>query len=129
MAASDLAGLGISEEMRAALEHAPSGACVSWGIPYEIGQIAALAHAPLSLPLNPTTAQWLVFVHTSDRRQVMAGPGGFISPMRGEDVAYKRMRLVLKSAHRSLHNRMHKHGTYHAHTPVTDHAEHHQASG
>jgi hypothetical protein len=47
---------------------------------------------------------------------------------RAEDVAYKRMRLVLTSAHRSLHNRMHQHGTYHAHTPVTDHAEHHQAS-
>jgi hypothetical protein len=46
---------------------------------------------------------------------------------RAEDVAYKRMRLVLTSAHRSLHNRMHQHGTYHAHTPVTDHAEHHQA--
>jgi hypothetical protein len=47
---------------------------------------------------------------------------------RAEDVAYKRMRLVLTSAHRSLHNRMHQHGTYHAHTPATDHVEHHQAS-
>jgi len=84
MAVSDLAEIGISEEMGAALEHAPSGACVSWGIPYEIGQVAAVAHEPLSLPLNPTAAQWLVFVHTSDRRQVMPGPGGFISPMRGE---------------------------------------------
>jgi hypothetical protein len=44
---------------------------------------------------------------------------------RPDDVAYKRMRLVLTSAHRSLHNRMHGLGFYHGHTPVTDHAEHH----
>ena len=48
---------------------------------------------------------------------------------RAEDVAYKRMRLVLTSAHRSLHNRMHQLGTFHAHTPVTDHAEHHPEAG
>ncbi len=44
---------------------------------------------------------------------------------RADDVAYKRMRLVLESAHRSLHNRMHHLGFYHGHTPVTDHPEHH----
>jgi hypothetical protein len=44
---------------------------------------------------------------------------------RADDVAYKRMRLVLESAHRSLHNRMHEQGYYHDHTPVTDHPEHH----
>lgn len=35
---------------------------------------------------------------------------------RAEDTAYKRMRLVLTSAHRSLHNRMHQIGQYHDHT-------------
>ncbi|MBN1642379.1 MAG: CehA/McbA family metallohydrolase [Anaerolineae bacterium] len=44
---------------------------------------------------------------------------------RAEDVAYKRMRLVLTAAHRSLHNRMHHQGTYHDHTPATDHPAHH----
>jgi len=44
---------------------------------------------------------------------------------RADDVAYKRMRMVLVSAHRSLHNRMHQLGYYHGHTPVTDHPEHH----
>ena len=43
---------------------------------------------------------------------------------RAEDEAYKRMRLVLTSAHRSLHNQMHQLGYGHAHTPVTDHPEH-----
>jgi hypothetical protein len=45
---------------------------------------------------------------------------------RAEDVAYKRMRLVLTSAHRTLHNRMHQQGYYHQHpSPTTDHPEHH----
>lgn len=34
---------------------------------------------------------------------------------RAADRAYKRMRLVLESAHRDLHNRMHQHGQYHEH--------------
>jgi hypothetical protein len=44
---------------------------------------------------------------------------------RAEDETYKRMRLVLESAHRTLHNRMHQLGYFHDHTPVTDHQEHH----
>jgi hypothetical protein len=44
---------------------------------------------------------------------------------RADDVARKRMRLVLTSAHRDLHNRLHQIGHYHHHTPVDDHADHH----
>lgn len=44
---------------------------------------------------------------------------------RAETKSYKRMRLILTSAHRSLHNRMHKIGHYHNHTPIDDHPEHH----
>ncbi len=44
---------------------------------------------------------------------------------RAQDRAYKRMRLVLESAHRRLHNRMHHLGYYHNHTPVEDHPAHH----
>jgi hypothetical protein len=44
---------------------------------------------------------------------------------RAEDEAYKRMKLVLTSAHRTIHNRMHEMGYYHQHTPVNDHSEHH----
>ena len=45
---------------------------------------------------------------------------------RAEVQAYKRMRLVLQSAHRSLHNQMHQLGHFHQHTPVTDHPEHYE---
>lgn len=34
---------------------------------------------------------------------------------RADEAAYKRMRLVLTSAHRSLHNRMHQRGYFHEH--------------
>ena len=44
--------------------------------------------------------------------------------IRAEDKARKRMRMVLTSAHRSLHNRLHQFGHYHDHTPVDDHPEH-----
>jgi len=44
---------------------------------------------------------------------------------RAEDEAYKRMKLVLTSAHRTIHNRTHEMGYFHQHTPVNDHSEHH----
>jgi len=43
---------------------------------------------------------------------------------RAQTKEYKRMRLVLTSAHRDLHNRMHRQGHYHEHTPKQDHPEH-----
>jgi hypothetical protein len=42
---------------------------------------------------------------------------------RADDRSYKRMRLALESAYRSLHNRMHQHGYFHEHTPVNEHGE------
>ena len=44
---------------------------------------------------------------------------------RAATAAYKRMRLVLESAHREIHNRMHAQGNFHEHSPMTDHDEHH----
>jgi hypothetical protein len=43
---------------------------------------------------------------------------------RAEDRAYKRMRLALESAHRTLHNRLHQKGYYHEHTQPDSHAQH-----
>jgi len=45
--------------------------------------------------------------------------------IRAETAAYKRMRLVLESAHRTLHNRMHKMGYFHEHTVDRNHDAHH----
>ncbi len=81
---SKLADFGISGEMSAALEHAPSGDCVGWGIRFEIGDVIAIKDHTVAVELSPTVAQWLVFMHTSDRRQIEPGPDGFFSPMRGQ---------------------------------------------
>ncbi|UCF60376.1 MAG: CehA/McbA family metallohydrolase [Anaerolineaceae bacterium] len=45
---------------------------------------------------------------------------------RADDVAYKRMRLVLTSAHRTFHNRMHQLGHYHDHSIGLNHMEHNE---
>jgi hypothetical protein len=44
---------------------------------------------------------------------------------RAEDRAYKRMRLALEAAHRTLHNRLHQQGHYHEHSQPNDHGAHH----
>jgi hypothetical protein len=74
---------GISDEMKEALEHAPSGACVGWGIPFTVGRVVLLNDQPVAVDCQPTRAQWLVFMHTSDIRPPERNAGGFISPMRG----------------------------------------------
>lgn len=84
LAPSDLASFGISGQMAEALEHAPSGACVSWGIPFEIKEVVVLKDQPAVVDLPPTRTQWLVFLHTSDLRPLKLGLDGFISPMRGQ---------------------------------------------
>jgi hypothetical protein len=43
---------------------------------------------------------------------------------RAETEVYQRMRLVLTSAYRDVHNRLHQGGWFHEHTPVTDHPDH-----
>lgn len=45
---------------------------------------------------------------------------------KADEKTYKRMRLVLESAHRTLHNRMHQMGQYHRHSPLKDHPEDHR---
>jgi hypothetical protein len=79
-----LSNLGLSEEMVAAAEDAPCGDCVGWGIPFEIGDIILLSEDAVSIDINPTMARWLVFMHTSDVREIDPGKSGFYSPMRGE---------------------------------------------
>ncbi len=84
IALSRLRDLGISDEMAQAVEHAPHGQCVCWGIPFEIEEVVATRDHPVTLAFAPLVAHWLVMMHTSELRQVNPGPGGFFSPMRGE---------------------------------------------
>jgi hypothetical protein len=40
---------------------------------------------------------------------------------RAESATFKKLLMVLSSAHRMLHNQLHQLGQYHRHTPVDDH--------
>jgi hypothetical protein len=73
----------LSEEMRAALDLAPAGDGVAWGIPFRIGQPVPVAGEAVTLTVAPTRAEWLVFLHTSDLRPMLWNADGFASPMRG----------------------------------------------
>ena len=68
---------GVSKEMRDAARHAPTGACVGWGIPFRIGRAIVLRKEPVTTKLPPTRAQWLVFMHTSDTRPLDRNEAGF----------------------------------------------------
>ena len=80
---SKLAEAGVSEPMAAAVEHAPTGACVAWGIPFRIGRAVRVAERAVRVKVKPVRAQWLVFMHTSDVRPLAVNEHGFTSPMRG----------------------------------------------
>ena len=82
-AAATAAPAGMTGEMVAALGHAPSGPCTSWGIPFDIGDVVLLSDKPVSVAVSPVQARWLVFLHTSDTRPLSPGLGGIISPLRG----------------------------------------------
>ena len=94
MPLADVANAGVSPAMAAALAHAPSGSCVSWGIPFSVEQVVVVKQQPVTVELAPTTgtaitgtpikAQWLIFMHTSDLRPAAPGAHGFMTPMRGE---------------------------------------------
>ena len=81
---SELAEIGISAEMTQALDFAPEGLCTGWGIPFKVENVVALKEKAIFIELPPTTAPWLVFMHTSDQPLNESGLGCFISPMRGE---------------------------------------------
>jgi hypothetical protein len=81
---AELPQAGISEEMAGALEHAPAGPCVAWGVPFEIGDATVIKDEVVSIEVSPTKARWFIFMHTSDLRPIEPGPGGFISPMTGQ---------------------------------------------
>ncbi|MGA2977834.1 MAG: hypothetical protein ABSF77_21235, partial [Spirochaetia bacterium] len=82
--AAELELTDISDQLRAALAHAPRGECVCRGIPFDVDAIAAVHDAPVTVPLPNLKARWLVFLHTSDVRPMEANEHGVYSPMRGE---------------------------------------------
>jgi hypothetical protein len=80
----------LSEEMRAAVDHAPRGSCVGWGIPFEIEQVVVISGQAVWVNLEPVTTRWLVFMHTSDIRPIALVPEGFPRPLFSRDARWAR---------------------------------------
>jgi hypothetical protein len=76
----DTTRFGISSEMLAALQHAPAGDCVCWGIQFEVGEVVVLSGHPVQVGAGPSQARWIVFMHTLDVCPPGMGPRGQVSP-------------------------------------------------
>ena len=61
-----LAKAGISPQMAEALKHAPTGACVSWGVPFDVRKVVLVREQLVTATFPGMTAPWLLFLHTSD---------------------------------------------------------------
>ncbi len=72
----------ISSSMFMARDKMPGGSCISWGIPFEIEDPVLIKNKPVSVPVDPFKAPWLVFNHTSDTRPMNTNSNGFTSPMQ-----------------------------------------------
>lgn len=80
---SKLSSMGVSKEMAEASAHAPTGKCVSWGIPFDVKRPLVVRTEPVSVKLDPVKAQWLVFMHALDVKPLTPNKDGFFSPMPG----------------------------------------------
>jgi hypothetical protein len=56
----------LSETLRQNIKQAPSGQCVSWGIPFTIDKLAVARGKPLELRWSALPCPWLIFMHTTD---------------------------------------------------------------
>jgi hypothetical protein len=132
--------LVVNGEIRASASVSGESASGSWSLPVEHSSWAALlvrggypdkpeiitAHSTPVL-LEVEGSQMLAAADAVTILEQIEGAMAYIDTVgtRAADRVYKRMRLVLEGAHRSLHNRMHRLGFYHDHTAPSDHAEHH----
>ena len=73
----------VSEVMANAVEDAPRGRCVSYGVPFRIARAVVARDRTVTVKLPDVRAAWLVFLHTSDVRPMEVNEHGLISPMRG----------------------------------------------
>ena len=70
--------------MSAAREQAPRGSGVSWGIPFEIGEVIALQDQPVFGGVGSYQGTLACFSARLGCTPARANPHGFISPMHGQ---------------------------------------------
>ncbi len=80
----EMADAALPDGMAAVREKALAGENVTWGFPFDIGGVISISDETVRVDVEPTSAQWLVFMHTSDLQPHTYNESRFITPMRGE---------------------------------------------
>ena len=80
---AELKELALSSELKENLAHAPEGNCVGRGLPFLINNIHVALSDEILIKVDPFTAKWIVFMHTSDHIPLDENKSGFFSPMPG----------------------------------------------
>src|SRR5262245_7401720 len=68
---------GFADPVTAAARRAPRGAVKMWGLPFQLGPIAVVRDRP-HVEEVAVKAQWLVFLHATDRETPQWNEHGFI---------------------------------------------------
>jgi hypothetical protein len=121
----------VNGEVRQAAQLAPQGGAGSWSVRLDSSSWLALlvrghysdkppivvAHSS-PVMVDVTGTQLLAPADAVTILEQVEGALAYLDTIgtRAEAQAYQRMRLVLQSAYRSLHNRMHREGFFHDHT-------------
>jgi len=121
----------VNGEVRQVAGLAPQGGAGSWSIRLDGSSWLALlvrGHYPDKPPIvvahsspvmvEVTGTQLLAPADAVTILEQVEGALAYLDTIgtRAESQTYQRMRLVLQSAYRSLHNRMHHNGFFHEHT-------------
>ena len=75
----------VSEAMAEAVKEAPKGRFVAWGIPFDIpDKVIFIKSEAFQLNIEPSSGNFIVFMHTSDQEEQKIRPDGFYEkPFRG----------------------------------------------
>ncbi|MCJ8330983.1 MAG: CehA/McbA family metallohydrolase [Lentisphaeria bacterium] len=73
-----------SEDMAAALQHAPDGRRTFWGIPFHVDSVALLSTQAVTIKLNSIKTPWLVFMHVADLLPQLPNKQGFYDHSKGQ---------------------------------------------
>ncbi len=81
---ADLKTLDIPDGMKNSAEFCPSGSCVCWGIPFQLGDPTWIDTQPISISLDNVKAPWLVVMHTvTNHASLVPTSSGIMPAYRG----------------------------------------------
>ncbi len=79
-----IVGSGVSEQMAKTVPEAPRGSMVCWGIPFEVNRLIVLRDEVFTEKISAGKADWLVFLHTTDREEMERDGHGLFVTRRGQ---------------------------------------------